>query len=234
MATGSLSIADLHAYYGLSHVLQGVTLDVRPAEILGLIGRNGMGKTTTVRATLGLCDIRAGRITFDGTELVGMRTYEIARQGIGWVPQGRHVFDELTVRENLLVAARGSRWNLERIYATFPSLQQRDGQLAGTLSGGEQQLLAIGRALMVNPSLLILDEPSEGLAPLAIDAVATVIEALKEAGTTMVLIEQNIRLAFRLSDRVAIMSKGRIVHTSTPAELGRNEAVLHEYLAFGT
>ena len=214
--------------------MQGVTLDARPAEVLGLIGRNGMGKTTTVRATLGLCDIRAGNITFDGIDLVGRATHEIARLGIGWVPQGRHVFGELTVRENLLVAARGSGWNLERMYETFSSLRQRDHQLAGTLSGGEQQLLAIGRALMVNPALLILDEPSEGLAPLAIDAVAAVIEALKNAGTTMVLIEQNIRLAFRLSDRVAIMSKGRIVHTATPAELSRDEAVLHEYLAVGT
>jgi branched-chain amino acid transport system ATP-binding protein len=168
MPTGSLHVADLHAAYGRSHVLHGVTFDVRPGEVLGLIGRNGMGKTTTVRAMLGLCTILGGSIVFDETELAGRPTHEIARRGIGWVPQGRHVFNELTVRENLTVAARGAGWTLETIYATFPSLAERDAQLAGTLSGGEQQLLAIGRALMVNPSLLVLDEPSEGLAPLAV------------------------------------------------------------------
>lgn len=233
MPTGSLRVADLHAAYGRSHILHGVSFDVRPGEVLGLIGRNGMGKTTTVRAMLGLCTILSGTVVFDDVELVGRRTHEIARRGLGWVPQGRHVFNDLTVRENLTVAARGSGWTTEKIYATFPSLAQRDAQLAGTLSGGEQQLLAIGRALMVNPTLLVLDEPSEGLAPLAVDAVGDVLDALKETGATMLLVEQNIGLAFRLSDRIAIMSKGQIVYTGTPDDLRQNDAMLHEHLAVG-
>ena len=226
-----LAVDDIHTYYGDSYVLQGASLRVDKGEVVAVLGRNGVGKTTLVRSILGLTPARRGRIALNGADITGLAAYRIARLGLGYVPQGRRIFPSLTVRENLAVTARGpGRWSFERILELFPNLSNRLRQLGGKLSGGEQQMLAAGRALVTNPELMLLDEPSEGLSPLMVRELGRVIEALKAAGTSVLLIEQHLRFATRYADRLYLMSKGRIVHECSPAELAADAAVRARYL----
>jgi branched-chain amino acid transport system ATP-binding protein len=226
-----LSVQDIHSYYGDSYILQGVTLELKPGEVVGLLGRNGVGKTTLARSILGLTPAKRGKILFKGTDITHMPAYRIARMGIGFVPQGRHVFRSLTVREHLQVTARGEgRWTFDRVVELFPNLGRRLRSLAGKLSGGEQQMLAAGRALVGNPALLVMDEPTEGLAPLMVRELGQAIESLKRAGTSILLIEQQLAFALRYADVVFIMSKGRIVHRCTPAELSADAETKARYL----
>jgi len=233
-----LEIQDLHSYYGLSYILQGISMVVPPGRVIALLGRNGMGKTTLVRSIMGLRppEIRQGSIRYNGHELVGRPPYEISRLGISLIPQGRRVFPSLTVEENLRIAwrpprhGRGEAWTLERVYELFPRLAERRSQRAKTLSGGEQQMLAIGRALMGNPELLLLDEPSEGLAPLLVQLLRDQLMALKQTGLAMLLVEQNIHLALALADEVYLIEKGVIVYHGTPLELRARPELLERYL----
>jgi branched-chain amino acid transport system ATP-binding protein len=226
-----LAVEDIHTYYGDSYILQGASLRVEPGEVVAVLGRNGVGKTTLVRSILGLTPPRRGRIAYQGADITRLAAYRIARLGLGYVPQGRRIFPSLSVRENLAVAARGQgRWSLERILELFPNLSHRLRQLGGKLSGGEQQMLAAGRALVTHPELMLLDEPSEGLSPLMVRELGRVIEALKEAGTSVLLIEQHLRFATRYADRIYLMSKGRIVHECKPAELAADADVRARYL----
>ena len=226
-----LEIADLHTYYGESHVLQGVSLRVDPGEVLAILGRNGMGKTTLIRTIIGFTPPREGRVLYEGTEITRLPPFRMVALGMALVPQGRRVFPSLSVRENLDVARRGEgRWSLEQVYALFPRLRDRAGNRANKLSGGEQQMLAIGRALMSNPDLLLMDEPTEGLAPLLVREVGRVITELKRSGLSILLVEQNLALALSVADRVHVLSRGQIVHTGTPAELMGNDDVKTRYL----
>jgi branched-chain amino acid transport system ATP-binding protein len=215
-----LTVEDIHTYYGDSYILQGLSLEIRPGEVVAVLGRNGVGKTTLVRSIIGLTPPRRGRVLFKDADITRLPAYRIARMGIGLVPQGRRIFRSLSVKENLQVVSRGAgRWSFERVLGLFPNLQHRLRSLGGKLSGGEQQMLAAGRALVTNPDLMLMDEPSEGLAPLMVRELGRVIDALKEAGTAVLLIEQQLRFAMRHADRVYVMSKGRIVHHCKPAEL---------------
>jgi branched-chain amino acid transport system ATP-binding protein len=229
-----LQLDGVHAYYGDSHVLRGVSLNVGEGEVVCLLGRNGAGKTTTILTAMGYLKPRAGRITYHARDLGPLRPFEIARLGVGYVPQERGIFPSLTVRENLIVFARhgdGGRWTLPRIHALFPVLEARGGNLGFQLSGGEQQMLSIARALMLNPSLLLLDEPSEGLAPMILEQIVTALRSLKGEGLAILLVEQNLRTALALGDRHHVMNKGEICYTGTSAELGGNETVLRDYLS---
>jgi branched-chain amino acid transport system ATP-binding protein len=226
-----LLVEDIHTYYGDSYILQGASLRVEKGEVVAVLGRNGVGKTTLVRSILGLTPPRRGRVAYQGTDITRLPAYRIARLGLGYVPQGRRIFPSLSVRENLDVTARGQgRWSLERVLELFPNLSHRLRQLGGKLSGGEQQMLAAGRALVTNPELMLLDEPSEGLSPLMVRELGRVIEALKAAGTSVLLIEQHLRFATRYADRIYLMSKGRIVHECKPAELAAAADVRARYL----
>jgi branched-chain amino acid transport system ATP-binding protein len=230
-STSVLEVEALHTYYGESHVLQGVSLGVAGGEVVTILGRNGMGKTTLVRSIIGFTPPRRGRIRFKDQDITGWPPFRAVALGLGLVPQGRRVFPSLTVRENLEVARRGpGRWSLDRVIAVFPRLGERVRNRASQLSGGEQQMLAIGRALMTNPDLLLMDEPTEGLAPLLVREVGRVIAEVKAAGLSILLVEQNLPLALSVADRVHVLSRGQIVHTSTPDELVRNEAVKARYL----
>ena len=227
----ALEVEDVHTYYGESHVLHGVSLRVDPGEVLAILGRNGMGKTTLIRTIVGFTPPRAGRVVYEGTEITRLPPFRMAALGMALVPQGRRVFPSLSVRENLDVARRGEgRWSLEQVYALFPRLRDRAGNRANKLSGGEQQMLAIGRALMSNPDLLLMDEPTEGLAPLLVREVGRVITELKRSGLSILLVEQNLALALSVADRVHVLSRGQIVHTGTPAELMGNDDVKTRYL----
>jgi branched-chain amino acid transport system ATP-binding protein len=230
-----LELRDVHTYYGESHVLHGVCLRVDEGEAVGLLGRNGAGKTTTIASVVGFVPPRAGSIRFRGVELVGRPPHAIARLGLGLVPQGRRVFRSLTVRENLLLAARpggdGARgWTLEQAFARFPSLAERATLYGDQLSGGEQQMLAVARALLTCPELLLLDEPSEGLAPLIVEEVGRIALELKQAGLPILLVEQNLALALDVVDRVYVMNKGGIVFEGTPRALMADEALHRQYL----
>lgn len=228
-----LEVRDIHTYYGDAYVLQGLSLQLKQGEILGLLGRNGVGKTTLVNSIVGFNPPRRGKIFFKGQNITGISSFETVRSGMGLVPQGRRVFPTLSVEENLTVAERSLErhgWNLERVYALFPRLQERRHQRARTLSGGEQQMLAIGRGLMTNPDCLIMDEPSEGLAPIIIQGVWDAIGRLKEEGLSILLVEQNAALALKLVDYVHVMSKGRVVYSARPEELRANDEIKSSYL----
>lgn len=228
-----LHVADIHAYYGQSHVLQGVSLDVGKGEVVSLLGRNGSGKTTTLLTIMGYLSPAPGSITYDGVEIGGLPPYRISRMGLGFVPQERGIFPSLTVLENLTVAARrGQRgeWTLERVLGLFPRLRERATNRGSQLSGGEQQMLSIGRALLLNPSLLILDEPSEGLAPLIVQEIISILHEVRAGGLPILIVEQNIRAAFAVADRHYILSKGAVCFTGTTEELRNNEAMLHQHL----
>lgn len=228
-----LEVDGIHTYYGDSYILQGISLQLEAGQILGVLGRNGVGKTTLVNSLVGFTPPRRGAIRFQGYDITHKASFETIRLGIGLVPQGRRVFPSLSVEENLKVAARGqdsNTWSLERIYDLFPRLGERRRQRSKTLSGGEQQMLAIGRGLMTNPSCLIMDEPSEGLAPIIIQHVWEIISRLREEGLSILLVEQNVSLALQLVDYVHVISKGQVVYASTPDVLWENEAVKSQYL----
>ena len=226
-----LRVQEIHTYYRDSYILQGVTLELKPGQVVALLGRNGVGKTTLARSILGLTPAKRGNILFKDTDITHMPAHRIARMGIGLVPQGRRVFRSLTVKEHLQVTARGhGRWTFEKIVELFPNLHARLRSPAGKLSGGEQQMLAAGRALVGNPTLLVMDEPTEGLAPLMVRELGSTIESLKRAGTSILLIEQQLAFALRYADIVFIMSKGRIVHQCTPAELAADAETKARYL----
>ena len=229
-----LRVEGLESGYGESQVLFGMALEVGAGEAATLLGRNGMGKTTTVRAILGLLPPRAGRIVFDGADITGQPPYRVAQAGIGLVPEGRQVFPNLTVRENLVATARkslnGAGWTLERIFALFPVLRERRAASGDQLSGGEQQMLAIGRALMTTPKLLILDEATEGLAPLVRAEIWRVLAELKAAGQAILVIDKNIEALARLAERHTIIEKGRAVWSGTSAELTADRALQERYL----
>jgi branched-chain amino acid transport system ATP-binding protein len=228
-----LEVQDIHTYYGDAYVLQGLSLQLEQGQILGLLGRNGVGKTTLVNSIVGFNPPRRGRIVFKGADITSISSFETVRSGMGLVPQGRRVFPTLTVEENLLVAERNvdrHGWQLARVYALFPRLQERRSQRAKTLSGGEQQMLAIGRGLMTNPDCLIMDEPSEGLAPIIIQDVWEAIGKLREQGLSILLVEQNASLALKLVDYVHVMSKGQVVYSALPGELWANDEIKSSYL----
>jgi branched-chain amino acid transport system ATP-binding protein len=229
-----LEVQGVHTYYGESHVLHGVDLSVRRGQLVALLGRNGVGKTTTVRSIVGFSPPRRGSVVFNGTEIAGRSAQRIARMGIALVPQGRRVFGSLTVREHLKIFGAKERengWDLDRVVATFPRLGERLKQRAGGLSGGEQQMLAIGRALITNPDLLVMDEITEGLSPVVVQATVGVIRDLKETeGQTILLVEQNLSMALSLADYVYVMNKGAIVFEGPPEELERSSDVYSLYL----
>jgi branched-chain amino acid transport system ATP-binding protein len=225
-----LEIRNLETAYGRSQVLFGVSLDVPPSQVVTLIGRNGMGKTTTIKSIMGITPSRAGEIRFGGRILHGLPSYKIAQAGLGLVPEGRQVFPNLTVRENLVATARGEAWSLERVFALFPQLKERSGNYGNQLSGGEQQMLAIGRALMTNPKLLILDEATEGLAPLIRHEIYRSIERLKAEGLSILVIDKDVKALCRVADRHYVLEKGRVVWSGTSAELMGNTELQHRYL----
>ena len=236
MATDALAVQDVDTFYGDSHVLHQVAFALRPGRLLGLLGRNGAGKTTCMSTIMGFVPPRRGAITLFGQTVAGLAPEAIARKGIGLVPQGRRVFRTLTVRENLMVAARrrtGTErggWSLQRVYQLFPRLEERHSQLAGSLSGGEQQMLAIGRGLMGNPRVLLMDEPSEGLAPQLVAEVGRTIAQLKAEGQSIVLVEQNIKLTLDLADDIVIINTGSVVFRGTTAETRANQGMIAQHL----
>lgn len=228
-----LEVVDIHTYYGDSHVLHGISLKVEQGSIVALLGRNGMGKTTVARSIIGFTPPRRGVVRFKEKEIGGLEPYQIARMGLSLVPQGRGIFPSLSVKENLTIAARsgsqGEAWNLDRVYSLFPILKDRANLYANLLSGGEQQMLSIGRALMTNPDLLLMDEPSEGLAPLIVREISRVIDQLR-GSLSVLLAEQNLQMALGLADYVYVISKGSVVYESTPQELRNNEEVKSKHL----
>jgi branched-chain amino acid transport system ATP-binding protein len=227
-----LEIRDIHTYYGDSHVLQGISLRMDSGQVVGILGRNGMGKTTLIRSIIGFTPPRRGRVLFKERDITGWPSNRAVALGLGLVPQGRRVFPSLSVAENLAVAAKADRgpWTIERVMDLFPRLRERAGNRAGKLSGGEQQMLAIARALMTNPDLLLMDEPTEGLAPLLVREVGRVIENLKSQGLSILLVEQNLPLALRVADHVHVVSRGRIVHSGASQVLWENEEIKGRYL----
>jgi len=235
LATSLLSVDRINAFYGDSHVLHDVSLDLSPGRLLALLGRNGAGKSTCMHAVVGFLPPRSGRIRIDERELQGATPEAICRQGIGFVPQGRRIFPTLTVRENLDVAARrganggGRRWTREDVQQIFPRLKEREKQLAGSLSGGEQQMLAVGRALMTSPRVLLLDEPSEGLAPLIVRELGGVLADLKKL-VSILLVEQNLGLAMKLADDVVLLNTGRVVFSGTREQFQERQPELQRHL----
>ena len=228
-----LQIEEIHTYYGLSHILFGVSLEIKEGEVVCLLGRNGAGKSTTMKSIIGLTPPKEGLIRFKGQPTAGKKPFMLARMGIGYVPDDRRVFADLTVGENLEISERNlteGGWNKERVYQFFPALEQIDTRRAGYLSGGEQQMLTIARALMTNPDLLLLDEPTEGLAPLIVELLEEQIVKLKEAGLTVLLAEQNLDVALRLSDRGYVIDNGVIRYQGSIEDLRNNEEVRNKYL----
>ncbi len=231
-----LRVEDIHTYYGDSYVLQGISVEVPEGAVVAVLGRNGMGKTTLIRSIVGFTPPRQGRIFFKDHDITHRPSYETIRRGMGLVPQGRRIFPSLSVVENLAVAARSASgggadgWDAERIFHLFPRLAERKEHRGNKLSGGEQQMLAIARALMGNPQFLLMDEPSEGLAPLIVRGLADTLKQLKARGLSILLVEQNLHFALSAADYVHVLSKGRIVYSSAPADLLRNDEVKHQYL----
>jgi branched-chain amino acid transport system ATP-binding protein len=236
LATSALSLRNIDAYYGDSHVLQDVSFELNEACMLGLLGRNGAGKSTCMNVTVGLLPPRKGQVAVFGEPVTGAPPESIAARGVALVPQGRRIFKSLSVRENLSVAARKpdngkhAPWTEETVFAMFPRLAERRNQIAAHLSGGEQQMLAIGRALMGNPRVLLMDEPSEGLAPQIVAEVMATIRKLKASGLSIVLVEQNPKLVFDVADDIVILNSGRVAVVSTPAELSKEGVDLHQHL----
>ena len=235
MEPDALRLSNVHTFYGDSHILHGVSFALRPGAVLALLGRNGAGKTTCISTIIGFLKPQDGEIRLFGEPIEGLSPERISHLGIGLVPQGRRIFPSLTVRENLVVAqqrarATGKSWNLERIYDMFPRLRERHGQFAGTLSGGEQQMLAIGRALMGNPRILLLDEPSEGLAPLIVAEVGRTVKRLKQEGQSIVLVEQNIQLALEVADQAVILNTGRCVFAGNAGDVMDNAELIAQNL----
>jgi branched-chain amino acid transport system ATP-binding protein len=235
LAPDALSLTDVHTFYGDSHILHGVSFSLPPGGVLALLGRNGAGKTTCISTIIGFLKPREGQIRLFGEPIEGLNPERISHLGIGLVPQGRRIFPSLTVRENLAVAQQrrtenASPWNVDRVYDMFPRLRERHAQFAGTLSGGEQQMLAIGRALMGNPRVLLLDEPSEGLAPLIVAEVGRTIRRLKDQGQSIVLVEQNRQLALDVADLAVILNTGRCVFSGEANELVNNEELITQNL----
>ena len=228
-----LQLAQLHAFYGKSHVLHGVTLDVAPGEIVALLGRNGSGRSTTAKAVMGLVQTQGG-VAWKGQSLAGLKPYEIAQRGIGYVPENRDIFPKLTVHQNLALGqksgAKTPRWSFEDMYTLFPRLRERQHTEAGVLSGGEQQMLALCRTLMGDPELVIIDEPTEGLAPKVVEQVAEYLLALKARGLSVLLIEQKLTIALEISQRCVVMGHGRVVFEGTPAQLRADASVRREWL----
>ena len=230
-----LEIRGVEAAYGLSRVLHGVTIDAREGEVVSLLGRNGAGKSTTLKAVVGLVDVTGGSVSLDGQDITALPPHEIARLGVGWVPEDRRIFSDLTVEENLLVGAKGGPksdggWDASRVYEYFPALGRMARRRGGSLSGGEQQMLTVARTLMGNPRILLLDEPSEGLAPVIVQALGHQIAALKREGLTILLSEQNLKFATRLADRAYIIEKGQIRWEGAMARLLEDEAARRAYL----
>jgi branched-chain amino acid transport system ATP-binding protein len=228
-----LDVDDIHTYYEHSHILQGVTLHAPSGSVTAVLGRNGVGKTTLIRSIIGFTPPRRGTIRFDGQPIERLPSFAIARRGVGLVPQGRRIFGSLTVRENLTIGGVGRAagpWTLERVYEMFPRLKERSGHFGGQLSGGEQQMLAIGRALMANPTLLLMDEPSEGLAPIIVRELTETLHRLKATGLAIVLVEQNLPLALAVADSASIISKGRVVFQGDPAVIRNDAEVRTTYL----
>ena len=228
-----LKVDNIHTYYGDSYVLQGVSLEVGERSVVALLGRNGMGKTTTIRSIIGFNPPREGEIFFKGESLKGLQPHQIAQKGIGLIPQGRHIFPSLNVKENLTVAMRDNGkknpWTLDRVYSFFPILRERANVRGTALSGGEQQMLAIGRMLMTNPDLILMDEPSEGLAPKIVREVGEIIKSLKNEGFSIILVEQNVNLALSVADNVYIINQGRIAAEASASEC-RQSDILNTYL----
>ena len=233
MSDAVLEVAEVETCYGLSQVLFGISLAIAPGEVVTLMGRNGMGKTTTVRSIMGLTPARAGRIQFMGKEIRGLPSYKIAQLGVGLVPEGRQIFPNLSVRENLVATAvqrNGAAWTLDRVYELFPKLAERTTSMGNQLSGGEQQMLAIGRALMTNPKLLILDEATEGLAPLIRQEIWSCLGRLKNEGQAILVIDKNVSALIPLADRHHIVEKGRVVWVGSSRDLAGDKDLQHRYL----
>ena len=229
-----LELIDIHTYYGESYVLRGVSLQISEGSVVALLGRNGMGKTTAIRSIIGFTPPRRGQILFQGKEIMELPPNKIAKLGIGLVPQGRYIFPSLSVKENLIMSARGARradsWSLDKVYALFPILRERSNCRGTLLSGGEQQMLAIGRALMTNPQLILMDEPSEGLAPLIVKDVGRIISQLKEKEFSILLVEQNLPMALKVADYLYVLSNGEVVYESTPEQLRSNDEIKAKYI----
>jgi branched-chain amino acid transport system ATP-binding protein len=228
-----LEVKDLHAYYGKSHILHGVRLQVGTGEIVSLLGRNGVGRSTTIKSIMGQVDC-TGSVKFKGEEIRGQRTYLVARRGLGYVPESRDIFPSLTVRENLLLGMKSTRqqgrWHIDDMFALFPRLKERAEAPAGVMSGGEQQMLTLCRTLMGDPDLVMIDEPTEGLAPKIVDQVAKLFEEIKNRGVSILLVEQKLTIALRISQRLYVMGHGQIVFEGTPEDLRSNEAIRKEWL----
>jgi branched-chain amino acid transport system ATP-binding protein len=232
MSRAMLEIRDLHAYYGKSHVLHGVDLSVGEGEIVSLLGRNGVGRSTTVKATMGQV-VATGSIKFKGEQIIGEKAFQIAHRGLGYVPENRDIFPTLTVEQNMMLGekkGRKSRWSLDDMYQLFPRLKERQNTAAGVLSGGEQQMLTLCRTLMGDPDLIMIDEPTEGLAPKIVDLVADYLKTLKERGISVLLVEQKLAIALEISQRVYVMGHGSIVFEGTPDDLRANGAIRREWL----
>ena len=231
-----LELKALNTYYEQSHILQGISLDVDQGEIVCLLGRNGVGKSTTLKSIIGLVEPRSGEVVFKGRDIAGMPPYTIAKLGVGYVPEERRIFPTLTVRENLLMGIKpgqkgnGEGWTVDKVYKYFPALHSRDKQKGGHLSGGEQQMLTIARTLMGNPEVLLIDEPTEGLAPLIVETVEQVIMDIHRQGIPVLLVEQNMRVALRLAGRIYVISKGKIVFQGTCQELEEADEIREKYL----
>ena len=234
-----LNVQGLNTYYGLSHALQNISLRVAPGEIVALLGRNGMGKSTTLKSVMGLLKPKSGSIVFKGREISGLPPYKVAREGIGYVPEERRIFPELTVVDNLQIGIKGgkisedsngTKWTVERIFQHFPKLKERSGSKGRFLSGGEQQMLTIGRALMGNPELLLVDEPTEGLAPIMVQEVRDILAEINKAGVSILLVEHNFKVAMSLANRVYLMGKAHVGFSGTKEELNANPQAREKYM----